>query len=183
MCLQSVLEGKPYLNKKTGEVVHPAQGFTVVATANTKGRGTDDGKFIAAQIMDEAFLERFSITVEQQYPSVTVERKIITNYMAKYNCLDESFADQLVNWADIIRRTFAEGGIEEIISTRRLVDVVKTFSKFKDRNKSIELCTNRFDEETKLAFRELYTKLENPPEEDAPAPPPPVADPTEEIPF
>lgn len=184
MCLQSVLEGKPYLNKKTGEVVHPAQGFTVVATANTKGRGTDDGKFIAAQIMDEAFLERFSITVEQQYPSVTVERKIITNYMAKYNCLDESFADQLVNWADIIRRTFAEGGIEEIISTRRLVDVVKTFSKFKDRNKSIELCTNRFDEETKLAFRELYTKLENPPEEvAADAVPLPVADPTEEIPF
>lgn len=170
MCLQSVLEGKAYLNKKTGEVVKPAKGFTVVATANTKGRGTEDGKFIAAQILDEAFLERFSITVEQEYANTNTEKKIIMNYMDKYNVVDEDFATKLVGWADIIRRTFAEGGVDEIISTRRLVDVVKTFSKFNDRTKAIELCTNRFDEETKNAFRELYVKLEQPVEEPQPAP-------------
>ena len=162
LCLQSVLEGKAYLNKKTGEVIRPAHGFTVVATANTKGRGADDGKYIAAQILDEAFLERFSITVEQEYAELKIERKIVLNYMDKYQVRDEIFADLLVNWADIIRRTFAEGGVDEIISTRRLVDVIKTYSKFNDRKRSIELCTNRFDEETKTAFRDLYHKLENP---------------------
>ena len=187
MCLQSVLEGKAYLNKKTGEVIKPAPGFTVVATANTKGRGTDDGKFIAAQILDEAFLERFSITVEQQYATPSIEKKIVANYMAKYNVQDPEFGDKLVAWADIIRRTFSEGGVDEIISTRRVVDVVKTFSKFGDRKKAIDLCTNRFDEETKAAFRDLYTKLDSPePSSDAT-----ISDPAqattiqgeEEIPF
>lgn len=183
MCLQSILEGKPYLNKKTGEVVKPAKGFTVVATANTKGRGTDDGKFIAAQILDEAFLERFSITVEQEYAVPATEKKIILNYMAKYNVVDEDFATKLVGWADIIRRTFAEGGVDEIISTRRLVDVVKTFSKFNDRTKAIELCTNRFDEETKNAFRELYVKLEQPIETVVTEQPKPTVELDPEIPF
>jgi MoxR-like ATPase len=178
-----VLEGKSYLNKKTGEVVRPAQGFTVVATANTKGRGTEDGKYIAAQILDEAFLERFSITVEQEYAEPKVEKKIVMNYMAKYNISDEDFASKLVAWADIIRRTHSEGGVDEIISTRRLVDVVKTFSKFNDRKKAIELCTNRFDEETKLAFRELYAKLEAPPVPEEVAPAAPSVDPSVEIPF
>jgi MoxR-like ATPase len=183
LCLQSVLEGKSYLNKKTGEVVRPAPGFTVVATANTKGRGTEDGKYIAAQILDEAFLERFSITVEQEYAEPKVEKKIVMNYMAKYNISDEDFASKLVAWADIIRRTHSEGGVDEIISTRRLVDVVKTFSKFNDRKKAIELCTNRFDEETKLAFRELYAKLEAPPVPEEVAPAAPSVDPSVEIPF
>lgn len=182
MCLQSVLEGKPYLNKKTGEMVKPKTGFTVVATANTKGRGTEDGKFIAAQLLDEAFLERFSITVEQEYASMNIEKKIILNYMDKYQVVDEDFATKLVSWADIIRRTNAEGGVDEIISTRRLVDVVKTFSKFNDRIKAIELCTNRFDDETKSAFRDLYSKLEAPPVQEA-TPVPEATDSYDEIPF
>lgn len=183
LCLQSILEGKAYLNKKTGELIQPATGFTVVATANTKGRGTDDGKFIAAQILDEAFLERFSITVEQEYAETRIEKKIVLNYMDKYSVRDEDFAEKLVNWADIIRRTFAEGGVDEIISTRRLVDIVKTLSKFNDKIKAIDLCTNRFDEETKNAFRELYTKLDNPVEEQKPEPESKTINPNEEIPF
>jgi len=160
MCLQAILEGKPYFNKKTGEVVHAARGFNVIATANTKGRGTEDGKFIAAQILDEAFLERFPITIEQEYPSSSVEKKIIINNMDVHNCTDESFADKLVTWADIIRKTFQEGAIDELISTRRLVHIVKAYSMFKDKQKAIQLCINRFDEETKGAFLDLYSKID-----------------------
>jgi MoxR-like ATPase len=160
MCLQAILEGKPYFNKKTGEVVHPAPGFTVVATANTKGRGTDDGKFIAAQILDEAFLERFPVTVEQEYPAVAVEKKIVMNNMESRGCVDADFCEKLVNWADIIRKTFLEGGIDELISTRRLVHIVEAFSIFGDRKKAIQLCINRFDDETKHAFFDLYTKVD-----------------------
>ena len=160
MCLQAILEGKPYFNKKTGEVVVPAPGFTVVATANTKGRGTDDGKFIAAQILDEAFLERFPVTVEQEYPAVAVEKKIVMNNMESRGCVDADFCDKLVNWADIIRKTFLEGGIDELISTRRLVHIVEAFSIFGDRKKAIQLCINRFDDETKNAFFDLYTKVD-----------------------
>ena len=162
MCLQSVLEGKPYFNKKTGEMIRPAQGFTVVATANTKGRGTEDGRFIAAQILDEAFLERFPITVEQEYPSTTVEKKIVLNKMEFYGKLDEEFATKLINWADIIRKTFKEGGVDEIISTRRLVNIAQAYSIFGDRMQAIELCVNRFDDDTKTAFLDLYTKMETP---------------------
>lgn len=160
MCLQAILEGKPYFNKKTGEVVHAARGFNVIATANTKGRGTEDGKFIAAQILDEAFLERFPITIEQEYPSSAVEKKIILNNMEILNCVDEKFADKLVTWADIIRKTFQEGAIDELISTRRLVHIVKAFSMFADKQLAIELCINRFDEETKTAFLDLYSKID-----------------------
>lgn len=173
MCLQAILEGKPYFNKKTGEVIHPAEGFQIVATANTKGRGTDDGRFIAAQMLDEAFLERFAITVEQEFPGTKVEKAIIMNNMQSLNCVDEAFADLLVSWADIIRKTFYDGGIDEVVSTRRLVHIVKAFSMFKkNRVKAIELCVNRFDEETKSAFLDLYDKVENPakiktPEEEA----------------
>jgi MoxR-like ATPase len=160
MCLQAILEGKPYFNKKTGEVVQPAAGFTVVATANTKGRGSDDGKFIAAQILDEAFLERFPVTVDQEYPAVAVEKKIVMNNMESRGCVDADFCDKLVNWADIIRKTFLEGGIDELISTRRLVHIVEAFSIFGDRKKAIQLCINRFDDETKNAFFDLYTKVD-----------------------
>lgn len=160
ICLQAILEGKEYYNKKTGEVIFPAEGFNVVATANTKGRGSEDGKYTGAQLLDEAFLERFSLTIEQEYPSSAVEKKIIMNNMEIYNCLDEDFADRLTAWASIIRKTYLEEGIDEIISTRRLVHIVKAFSIFKDKLLAIELCINRFDEDTKAAFLDLYTKVD-----------------------
>jgi|LakMenEpi03Aug12_release.lakeMendotaPanAssembly.Ray.scaffolds.fasta_scaffold02261_37 hypothetical protein len=166
MCIQGILEGKSYFNKKNGEVIYPAEGFNVIATANTKGRGTDDGKYIAAQILDEAFLERFPITVEQEYPSTSIERKIIINNMETSNCVDEEFADKLVAWAEIIRKTYMEDAIDELISTRRLVHIVKAFSVFKDRSKAINLCINRFDDDTKNAFMDLYSKIDSPPMEE-----------------
>jgi MoxR-like ATPase len=165
MCLQSILEGKPFFNKKTGEMIYPEKGFTIIATANTKGRGTEDGRFIAAQILDEAFLERFPITVEQEYPSVAVEKRIINNKMEFYGRIDTDFADKLVNWAKIIRKTFVEGGVDEIISTRRLVNIVQAYSIFEDREEAIRYCINRFDEDTKTAFMDLYTKMSAPTEQ------------------
>jgi len=160
MCLQAILEGKPYFNKKTGEVVHPAHGFNVIATANTKGRGSEDGKFMSAQMLDEAFLERFAITVEQEYPTPANEKKIILNKMAKANVEDEEFAGNLVTWAEVIRKTFYEGAIDELISTRRLEHIVNAYAMFNNRLKAIELCVNRFDEDTKVAFIELYNKVD-----------------------
>ena len=160
MCLQGVLEGKPVLIKKTGEVVTPANGFNVIATANTKGKGSDDGRFIAANIIDEAFLERFTITMEQPYPSTNVEKKIVLKHMDKFGKSDEDFAETLVTWSETIRKTFLDGGIDDLISTRRLCHIVQTFSIFGDRLKSIELCVNRFDEDTKTAFLDLYEKVD-----------------------
>ena len=164
MCLQGVLEGKPILIKKTGEVVSPSSGFNVIATANTKGKGSDDGRFIAATIIDEAFLERFTITLEQPYPTPATEKKIIIKHMEKFNCVDKEFADLLTVWSETIRKTFEDGGVDEIISTRRLCHIVQSFSIFEDRQKSIELCVNRFDEDTKEAFVDLYTKVDVQPE-------------------
>lgn len=160
MCLQGVLEGKPVLIKKTGEVINPSNGFNVIATANTKGKGSEDGRFIAATIIDEAFLERFTITLEQPYPSSNVERKIIINHMKKFNCLDEAFADNLTVWSETIRKTFADGGVDEIISTRRLCHIVQSFSIFGDKLKAIQLCVSRFDEDTRDGFLDLYTKVD-----------------------
>jgi MoxR-like ATPase len=181
MCIQAILEGKPYFNKKNGDVIHPASGFTVIATANTKGQGSDSGKYIAAQILDEAFLERFPITVEQEYPSAKVERTIIMNNMEQHSCVDEEFADKLVTWAEVIRKTYLEDAVDELISTRRLVHIVKAFSMFRDRQKAIELCINRFDSDTKNAFLDLYKKMEAPVEE----PVAPIQENTmdEDIPF
>ena len=159
MCLQSILEGKAYFNKKNGDVIHPAAGFTVIATANTKGKGTEDGRFIAAQILDEAFLERFPITVEQEYPSAATEKKIVMNKMASLGVLDEEFATKLITWAEIIRKTFEEGGVDEIISTRRLLHIIQAYSIFEDQNDAIEYCINRFDGDTKTAFLDLYNKM------------------------
>ena len=164
MCMQSILEGKPLFNKKTGEMIQPAPGFTVIATANTKGRGTEDGRFIAAQILDEAFLERFPITVEQEYPSTAVEKRILRNKMKFYGKENEEFLEMLVNWADIIRKTFAEGGVDEIISTRRLVNIAQAYSIFNDQEDAIKYCINRFDEDTKTAFMDLYEKMKPMPE-------------------
>ena len=160
MCLQSILEGNGYFVKKTGEYIQPAAGFTIVATANTKGKGSDDGRFIGTNILNEAFLERYPITCEQEYPSVAVEKKILNKVAGSVEVDDSEFITKLVDWADIIRKTFMDGGVDEIISTRRLVHIIKAFAIFNDRMTAIEMCTNRFDEETKLAFRDLYTKLD-----------------------
>jgi MoxR-like ATPase len=154
MCLQGILEGKPYYNKKNGELVHAKQGFTVIATANTKGQGSDEGRFLA-QILDSAFLERFVITVEQEFPDKRVEKKILTPLIS-----DTDFVDCLTNWADVVRQSHKQGAIDEIISTRRLVHIAKTFAIFKDRMKAIELCVSRFDEQTKTAFLDLYSKID-----------------------
>jgi MoxR-like ATPase len=160
LCLQPILEGKPYFDKKTGEVIHPADGFNVVATANTKGKGSDDGRFIGTNVLNEAFLERFAITVEQEYPPATTERKILEKNFAALGLNDEVFIDRLITWAEVIRKSFADGAVDEIISTRRLVHITKAFSIFGDRLKSIEMCLNRFDADTKTAFLDLYTKLD-----------------------
>ena len=160
MCMQGVLEGKPILIKKTGEVVSPAEGFNVIATANTKGKGSDDGRFIAASIIDEAFLERFTITVEQPYPSLATEKKIVLKHMDKYGKTDHDFAELLAQWSDTIRKTFDDDGIDELISTRRLCHITQTFSIFNDRMKAIQLCVNRFDNDTKEAFLDLYSKVD-----------------------
>jgi len=161
LCLNSILEGKPYFDKKTGEVIHAAPGFTVIATANTKGKGDAEGRFIGANVLNEAFLERFAVTVEQEYPDTKVERSILSKNFDKFGCADDQFVDRLVTWADVIRKSFTEGAVDELISTRRLVHIAKAFSIFKDRMKAIELCLNRFDSETKIAFVDLYTKVDS----------------------
>ena len=161
MCLQSILEGKGYLNKKTGEYVSPADGFTIIATANTKGKGSDDGRFIGTNVLNEAFLERFSITMEQEYPSNAVERRILTKEFERLEVIDQNdFVLNLVNWADVIRKSFFEGAIDELISTRRLVHIAQAFTMFKDKMKAIEMCVSRFDTETKATFLDLYTKVD-----------------------
>ena len=160
MCLQGILEGKPFLIKKTGEVITPKPGFNVIATANTKGQGDEQGRFIAATIIDEAFLERFNVTLEQPYPKAAVEQKIVNNHMTKFGVSDNEFAENLVKWGQAIRSTFEDGGVDDIISTRRLCHIVQTFSIFGDRMKAIELCVNRFDTDTRGAFIDLYTKID-----------------------
>ena len=161
MCLQGILEGKPVLVKKTGEIVKPAEGFNVIATANTKGKGSEDGRFTAASIIDEAFLERFTISIDQKFPGLNIEKKIVLKHMEKFNAVDEDFADKLVTWADIIRKTFFDDGVDEVISTRRLCHIVQTFSIFNKRDKAIDLCISRFDEDTKAAFLDLYSKVDD----------------------
>lgn len=160
LCLQPILEGKPYFDKKTGEVVHPAAGFNVIATANTKGKGSDDGRFIGTNLLNEAFLERFAITVEQEYPPAATERKILEKNFALYNLTDATFIDRLITWAEVIRKSFADGAVDEVISTRRLVHITKAYSIFGNRLKAIEMCLNRFDTDTKTAFLDLYTKVD-----------------------
>ena len=163
MCLQPILEGNGVFLKKINKFVKPVEGFNVIATANTKGQGSDDGKFIGTNILNEAFLERFPITVEQSYPTNKIETKILNNVMTEKGLTkvsDVDFAANLVTWADIIRKTYYEGGVDEIISTRRLVHIVEAFSIFKDKMKAIELCTNRFELDTKTSFLDLYTKVD-----------------------
>ena len=160
MALQPVLEGSSIFLKKIGKWVHPADGFTVIATANTKGQGSDDGRFIGTNILNEAFLERFPVTLEQSYPTNKVEGKILTNEMAKHDKMDSPFVGNLVKWADVIRKSFYEGAVDEIISTRRLVHIVNAFSIFDDKLKSISMCISRFDTETADSFLDLYGKVD-----------------------
>ena len=163
MCLQPILEGNGVFIKKINKFVKPAPGFNVIATANTKGQGSEDGKFIGTNILNEAFLERFPITIEQSYPSNKNEIKMLENVMTQKGLtkdIDKKFADNLITWADIIRKTFYEGGVDEIISTRRLVHIVDAYAIFKDKMKSIQMCTNRFDNDTKTSFIDLYTKID-----------------------
>ena len=182
LCLQPILEGKPYYFKLKNEMIVPAPGFNIISTANTKGKGSDDGRYIGTNVLNEAFLERFAVTFEQDYPAAKVEVKIIKNLMETYSCLDEEFAETLVKWAEAIRRTFDDGGVDETITTRRMIHIVRAYAIFKNRVKAVELCCNRFDAATKSAFIDLYDKVANPQPE-------PVVEatvmqePTQEVPF
>jgi hypothetical protein len=160
LCLQSVLEGKGVFLKKIGRFVKPTPGFNVIATANTKGKGSEDGRFIGTNVLNEAFLERFPVTFEQSYPAPSVEQRILEGIALDLGVEDREFCKRLVDWGDVIRKTFYDGGIEEIISTRRLVHIVRAYSIFQDKAKAIQVCVNRFDDETKQAFLELYDKID-----------------------
>ena len=160
LCLQSVLEGKGIFLKKIGRYVEPKAGFNIIATANTKGKGSDDGRFIGTNVLNEAFLERFALTFEQEYPSPVTETKILVRVAATVGKHDEEFCTNLANWADIIRKTFKDGGIDEVISTRRLVHIIRAYAIWNNRMKAIKVCVNRFDEETKQSFIELYDKID-----------------------
>ena len=160
LCLQSILEGKGVFLKKIGKFVKKAPGFNVIATANTKGKGSDDGRFIGTNVLNEAFLERFALTFEQEYPTPKTEQKILQKVASNLGVLDEAFCENLANWSDIIRKTFNDGGIDEVISTRRLVHIIRAFAIWNDRLKAIKVCVNRFDDETKQSFVELYDKID-----------------------
>ena len=160
LCLQSILEGKGVFLKKIGRFVKPAAGFNVIATANTKGKGSEDGRFIGTNVLNEAFLERFPVTFEQSYPAPSVEQRILEGVALDLGVNDRDFCKRLCDWSDIIRKTFYDGGIEEIISTRRLVHIIRAYSIFQDKAKAIQVCVNRFDDETKQAFLELYDKVD-----------------------
>jgi len=160
LCLQPILEGKGIFLKKIGKFIEPAKGFNVIATANTKGKGSDDGRFIGTNVLNEAFLERFPVTFEQDYPSPSIETKILNAVANELNVTDNKFMGKLVDWADIIRKTFYDGGIDELISTRRLVHILRAYSIFNDKSKAIKVCINRFDDETKQSFLELYDKVD-----------------------
>ena len=160
MCLQPILEGQGVFLKKINQFVEPQPGFNIIATANTKGKGSEDGRFIGTNILNEAFLERFPVTFEQEYPTKKIEMKILNNVLDVYGIKDESFADKLTSWAEVIRKTFDDGGVNELIATRRLVHIVNAFAIFKNKLKAVQLCCNRFDDDTKNSFLDLYTKID-----------------------
>ena len=181
LCLQPILEGKPFYFKLKNELITPAQGFNIFATANTKGKGSDDGRYIGTNVLNEAFLERFAVTLNQEYPSSAVEKKIVLNLMKAYGCEDAEYAETLVKWADAIRRTFEDGGVDELITTRRLTHVVRAYSIFKNKKKAVELCCNRFDDICRAAFIDLFDKVSNDPVQESQ----PVVESiiTDEVPF
>ena len=160
MCLQPILEGNGVFLKKIGKFIEPADGFNIVATANTKGKGSEEGRFIGTNILNEAFLERFPVTFEQEYPPVKVEQKILDNVMSAYDLKDPKFTENLVKWADVIRKTLYDGGVDEIIATRRLVHIINAFAIFKNKLKAVQVCVNRFDDDTKNSFLDLYSKVD-----------------------
>jgi hypothetical protein len=161
LCLQSILEGKGLFLKKIGKYINPREGFNVIATANTKGKGSDDGRFIGTNVLNEAFLERFPVTFEQSYPSVAIETRMLKGYANSLGIDDAAFCKKLADWGDIIRKTFYDGGVDEIISTRRLVHILRAYSIFTDKAKAINICLNRFDDETRQAFMDLYAAVDN----------------------
>ena len=165
MCIQGILEGKPVFFTLAGQYVYPQKGFNIVATANTKGRGSDSGRYMGTNILNEAFLERFGETYEQDYPQPAAELKMVKNWMTKYECMDNEFAETLVKWADSIRKSFRDGAVDDVISTRRLEHIVKSFSIFGNKKRAVERCTARFDALTANAFCELFDKLSSVPEE------------------
>ena len=177
LALQPVLEGKGVFLKKINKWITAKDGFNVMATANTKGKGSEDGRFIGTNILNEAFLERFAITMEQPYAAAATEKKIVMGSMKKYGTVDEEFATNLITWAEVIRKTFYDGGVDEVISTRRLDHIVKAYAIFGDKLQAIELCVARFDDDTKASFLDLYTKIdagesvgeETPAEEETPS--------------
>ena len=160
MCLQPILEGQPIYLKKINQVVYPAEGFNVVATANTKGKGSADGRFMGTNILNEAFLDRFAATFYQEYPSTNAEAKILKKHFASKELTEDDFVDKLVKWADVIRKAFKDGAVDEIVTTRRLIDIVKTYSIFNNKMKAITMCLERFDDETRDSFADLYTKVD-----------------------
>lgn len=162
LCLQPILEGKPYYFKLNNEIITPADGFNIIATANTKGKGSDDGRYIGTNVLNEAFLERFAVTLNQEYPDSKIELKIVKNLMKNYNCLDEEFAKTLVTWAETLRSGFDNGSSDETMTTRRVIHVVRAFSIFKDAKKAVSLCCNRFDNATREAFIDVFDKLSKP---------------------
>ena len=176
LCLQPILEGKPYYFKLKNEMIVPAKGFNVIATANTKGKGSDDGRYIGTNVLNEAFLERFAVTFEQDYPNSKIEIKIVKNLMTTFGCANEEFAETLVKWADAIRKTYDDGGVDETITTRRMIHIVRAFAIFKNQTKAVELCCNRFDVSTKEAFLKLYDMVANPQPEPVVEQAPPVDD-------
>ena len=161
MCLQPIMEGQPIYLKKINQLVTPAAGFNIVATANTKGKGSSDGRFMGTNILNEAFLDRFSATFYQEYPSVAHETKILKKQFALNDISEDDFVDKLVKWADVIRKSFKEGAVDDIVTTRRLIDITKSFSIFKDKMKSVTMCLERFDDETRDSFADLYTKIDS----------------------
>jgi cobaltochelatase CobS len=182
-CLQRVFEGKPFLLKKKNELITPAEGFTVFATANTKGKGSEDGRYMFTNVLNEAFLERFPNTFEQEWAPAAVEKKIVAKELESVGKDDKDFADKLVSWATAIRKTFDDGGCDEVISTRRLVHIVKTYGIFGNKLKAIQFCLNRFDTDTKVTFLDLYTKIDAGIDPTVPVSAPEVADPSVEVPF
>lgn len=164
LSLQGILEGKPYYFKLNNEMIYPHTNFNIIATGNTKGKGSEDGRYIGTNILNEAFLERFGVTLEQEYPSNAIEYKIVSNTMKSFDCFDEVFAKVIVKWAEAIRITFNAGGVDETMSTRRIIHIIKAFSIYKNKKKAVELCCNRFDINTKLAFIDLFEKISGEPE-------------------
>ena len=159
MSIQGILEGKPYYFAQSGEYITAAPGFNIIATANTKGKGSDDGRYMGTNVLNDAFLERFGETYVQEFPSPAIEKRMVLNWMARHDCTDDKFAEELVKWADAIRRTFADGATDELISSRRLEHIVKSYSIFRNKRRCIDRCTARFDDLTAGAFRELFDKI------------------------